>query len=194
MGCSNTSTKDITSQYQSINTSINSDEANETTRSNSFSEDKSDKEYQINLVVEVNENDKGKDIYFLNNISTIPEEERQKKNIHDLLEINEYNTDLFINGEKCKFKKYIKHMNEKIKEYYIQLIFKYDFLINDCSYMFYKCQNISFIDLSKFDTSKTIYMNNMFYGCTNLETIKLSLLFNTERVTSMEKMFTIAKI
>ena len=36
MGCSNTSTKDIISQYQSINTSINSDEANETTRSNSF--------------------------------------------------------------------------------------------------------------------------------------------------------------
>jgi hypothetical protein len=79
MGCSNTITKDIIPQYESINTSINSDEANETTRSNSFSEDQSDKECQISLVVEVSENDKGKDIYFLNNISTIPEEERQKK-------------------------------------------------------------------------------------------------------------------
>ena len=42
------------------------------------------------------------------------------------------------------------------------------------SEMFYGCQNLSSLDLSKFDTQNTTYMYKMFYGCSGLKTIYVS--------------------
>ena len=56
--------------------------------------------------------------------------------------------------------------------------------INDCSYMFYNLSNITYIDLSYFDTSQVNNIDDMFHGCSNL--ISLNLFnFNTSSVTSM---------
>ena len=182
MGVS-TSKRNNISHNDSTNTLLPSEEIRRRTRGNSFFEDQPVKKYKIELIIEVNGNDTNKDIFFLNNINNISEEEKQNQNIHNLLEINEFNTDLYINNKKCEFKKYLTHINEEIKEYHIELVFKYDFLIKNCSYMFYNCKNIAFIDLSKFNTLNTVNMSNMFYGCNNLKSIKLSTLFNTTKVT-----------
>ena len=188
MGCSNLSKKgNIPESDHLLNNSTSSGDIL-STGDNSFSDIKLDKEYQINIIIEIDESDKNKDIYFLNNIYNDTQLEQNTK-IHSFPEINEFNTDLYINGRKYLFQKYFRPI-ENEKEYHIKLKFRFDFLIEDCSYMFYNCQNIKYIDLSKFNTLNVLNMKNMFYGCTNLKGIKLSLLFNTRNVISMEKMFT----
>ena len=54
--------------------------------------------------------------------------------------------------------------------------------------MFYNCALLESIDLSNFDTSNIISMNNMFYGCSSLISLDLSN-FNTNSVTKMDRMF-----
>ena len=49
----------------------------------------------------------------------------------------------------------------------ITLIF--DEEIDSCENMFNNLQNITFIDLSGFDTSKVTNMHSMFFNCTNLK-------------------------
>ena len=49
-------------------------------------------------------------------------------------------------------------------------------------------KNITYIDLSNFDTSLVTYMNFMFYGCSSLTSIDLTN-FNTSLVTYMHYMF-----
>ena len=54
--------------------------------------------------------------------------------------------------------------------------------------MFYSCQNLSSLDLSNFNTEKVTDMRGMFYGCQKLSSLDLSK-FNTEKVTNMSGMF-----
>ena len=54
--------------------------------------------------------------------------------------------------------------------------------------MFYGCQKLSSLDLSKFNTEKVTDMRGMFYGCQKLSSLDLSK-FNTEKVESMIDMF-----
>ena len=54
--------------------------------------------------------------------------------------------------------------------------------------MFYNCENLKHIDLSRFNTENVIQMDSMFENCKNLIEINLSS-FNTQNVTSMSKMF-----
>ena len=54
--------------------------------------------------------------------------------------------------------------------------------------MFHDCQRLLQLDLSHFDTSKVIYMNQMFYRCTGLTSLDLSS-FNTSNVRNMSQMF-----
>ena len=97
MGVSTSTRKNI-SHDDSTNTLVSSEEIRRRTRGNSFFEDQPVKKYKIELIVEVNGKDINKDIFFLNNIKNISKEEKQNKNIHNLLEINEFNTDLYINS------------------------------------------------------------------------------------------------
>ena len=54
--------------------------------------------------------------------------------------------------------------------------------------MFWGCQKLSSLALSKFNTEKVTDMSGMFYGCQKLSSLDLSK-FNTEKVTDMRGMF-----
>ena len=60
--------------------------------------------------------------------------------------------------------------------------------VTDMSGMFYGCQKLSSLDLSKFNTEKVEGMTSMFEECKNLSSLDLSK-FNTEKVTDMRGMF-----
>ena len=55
--------------------------------------------------------------------------------------------------------------------------------------MFQRCEKITSLDLSNFDTSKVTTMGWMFYGCYNLRTIYASDNFVTNNVTLSTNMF-----
>ena len=61
-------------------------------------------------------------------------------------------------------------------------------VINPTSNMFYGCNNITEIDLTKFDTSEVTDMSNMFEFCSSITSINVSN-FNTKKVTRMNEMF-----
>ena len=54
--------------------------------------------------------------------------------------------------------------------------------------MFSGCTSLCDLNISKFDTSNTITMTNMFYNCSKLSSINLSH-FETEFVIDMSYMF-----
>ena len=179
----------------------------------------------VKLVIKIEKDDVNKKIYFLDNTkgnipvglksnkkSDIGFDEINEEHHHDFLkELNELNTELYINNKKFKYKKYF--IPEKEGEYNILL--KINILMTDCSFMFYKCKkitnidlslfniqnvanmsyifaqcvNLTSIELSSFNTQNVINMSGMFVGCSKLENIDLSS-FNTENVTSMYGMFT----
>ena len=60
--------------------------------------------------------------------------------------------------------------------------------VTDMSGMFYKCQNLSSLDLSKFNTANVTNMTSMFSGCSALTSLDLTN-FNTSKVESMCYMF-----
>ena len=60
--------------------------------------------------------------------------------------------------------------------------------VTDMSGMFYKCQNLSSLDLSKFNTANVTNMTSMFSGCSALTSLDLTN-FNTSKVESMCDMF-----
>ena len=60
--------------------------------------------------------------------------------------------------------------------------------VTNMSYMFDNCQNLSSLDLSKFNTAKVTNMYAMFTHCQNLSSLDLSK-FNTANVTDMSWMF-----
>ena len=154
---------------------------------------------ELKLTLKIDKDDINKKIYFLDNTDdndiyvkteineklkdglTIIKEEHH----HDFLkELNDANTELYINDKKFKYEKYF--IPEKEGDYNILLKFKIN--MNDCSFMFYKCSNITKIDLSSFDTQNVTDMRKMFFGCNNLKEIDLST-FNTQSVTNMFGMF-----
>ena len=63
----------------------------------------------------------------------------------------------------------------------------------DASYMFNRLYNVTNIELSDFDTSKTISMESLFNICGSLRRVDLST-FNTSNVTNMERMFSIIEL
>ena len=54
--------------------------------------------------------------------------------------------------------------------------------------MFYYCDGLRSLDVSKFNTSNITNMRYMFYACANIINLNLSN-FNTDRVTDMSYMF-----
>ena len=55
--------------------------------------------------------------------------------------------------------------------------------------MFDNCIKLKNLDLSNFNTSNVMNMENMFYGCFELKEIKGIERFNTNKVTNMRGMF-----
>ena len=61
-------------------------------------------------------------------------------------------------------------------------------IVTDMRHMFYRCRGLTSLDLSNFDTQKVTNMSNMFNGCDKLTTLDLSS-FDTQKVTEMSYMF-----
>lgn len=149
--------------------------------------DNSDYKNKIKIHLRIEYEDINKKVYFIGNdksrvfeYSTIME----KDNLDILQELNESNTILSINGKLYEYKPYF--IPSKEGNYNIILKTKIDPI--DCSYMFYKCQNITNIDLSSFSSERLSKMQYMFYECTNLMNVDFSY-FNTVNVNNMEFMF-----
>ena len=123
---------------------------------------------EINMEVNINVEDTNNKIYFLNNVS----------------EINDSNTELYINNIKHEFKKYFEPTNQGI--YSIKL--KFNFYFKSCSGLFLGCKNLKSIDLSSFNTKDVINMSRMFENCIQLESVNFSS-FNTRNVSNMIRMF-----
>ena len=138
---------------------------------------------KIKIVLEIKESDINKDIYFLDN--TDYEDENGNKHFHDSLkELNESNVKLYIKNKKYRYQKCFRFA--ETGEYNIKL--KFYFSLKDCSNMFYNCNCIKSINLSKLHTKNVTNMSHMFYNCDNLSNINLSN-FNTENVINMSNIF-----
>ena len=138
---------------------------------------------EINLIINIKKDEINRKIYFLDNYYY--NENNEFNNNHDnLKELNEFNTELYINNKKYVYQKFF--IPETEGDYNIKLIF-YIYL-TDCSFMFSGCYNIKNINLFSFITTNVINMSNMFSGCNGLEYLDLSS-FNTKNVINMNKMF-----
>jgi len=142
-----------------------------------------EKNNEIKLLIEIEQFDINKDIYFLDNTdgNFIDIGEHHHDN---LKELNELNTEIFINNKKYKYTKSFKPEKEGLYEIKI----KFNIKIKDCSCMFFKCFNLTNIDLSSFDTKNVTNMSDMFFKCSTLTNIDLSS-FNTKNVKNMSYMF-----
>ena len=104
---------------------------------------------EINLTIKIDKNEIKKHIYFIDNYDN---------NHSNLKELNNLNTELYINNYKYEYNKYFEPKNEGI--YNIKL--KFNFNLKECGYMFAKCKNIINIDFTNFITKDII---NMEYIC-----------------------------
>ena len=144
---------------------------------------------EITQEIKIEQNEVNKTIYFLDNTQETDgnyiENGKEVKHNHDnLIEMNESNTTLIIDGKKVPFKKYF--IPTKIGTFLIKLLFKNN--LSNCAYMFCNCKNIINIDFSKFNTKNLTNMQNMFEGCSGLESLDLKS-FNSENVFNMGYMF-----
>ena len=125
--------------------------------------------------------DNQKKIYFIENDRYREEGEKENKDINNL---NDTNTEIFIDDEKIKFSKYFTPT--KTGDYKITIKFKNK--MKDCSYLFRGCGNIISIDLSSFDSSEVIDMVQMFSICYQLKEVNLNNL-NISKVKNMSHLF-----
>ncbi len=91
-------------------------------------------------------------------------------------ELNENNVKIYINDEECHYSKYFIPAKEGL--YTIRI--EFNIQMKNCSYMFYKYQNLKEADLSSFDTQNVTNMSFMFAYCVNLNLLTLSNL-NTRK-------------
>ena len=105
-------------------------------------------------------------------------------NINILNELNESNTELYINNKKYKYKSYF--LPEKEGIYDIEL--KIKILMKSCCCLFHNCHNLISLDLSSFNTHNVTNMACMFENCKKLQNLDLSS-FKTQNVTIMYRMF-----
>ena len=99
------------------------------------------------------------------------------------VEINKERIEIEVNGKKIKTFYY--DFNSE-GEYTIKYIFKTN--LTTLKNFFALCSNITYIDLSHFNTEKITNMSNMFYNCSSLVSVNLSNI-NTCNVTDMSSMF-----
>ena len=94
------------------------------------------------------------------------------------------NVEIKINGKLIEFSfthKFIKEGKYKIK-------YSFQKNLTKTNYLFYKCRDITSLNLSKFNSENVTDMSHMFYSCKSLKNIKLSEL-KTKNVTNMSNMF-----
>ena len=139
-----------------------------------FSIDSEDKSMfnEIYILLNIDKEDISKKIYFLNNSDK------------SLEELNENNTELYINKRKQVYAKYF--IPEKEGEYEINI--KFNIYLRECSFMFSECSNIIYINFIAFNTYYITSMCGMFNKCHSLNSLNLSS-FETKYVENMSGMF-----
>ena len=151
---------------------------------------KNNNEYQneIDIIIKIEKNKINNKIYFLDNDDSNNHLD-EIKHFHDgLKELNDKNTELYINNKTYKYKKYF--IPKKEGEYKIKI--KFNINLTNCSNMFRQYENIINIDFISFNTKLITNMKYMFYYCKNLKNINLSF-FDTQNVKDMSWMFTFCK-
>ena len=140
---------------------------------------------EIRIIINISKEDINKDVYFLDNTDGF-EDNKGNKHYHDnLKELNETNTELYINDKKVNYQKYYRFEKEGL----YSIILKFDIFLKDCSFMFYGCKRLLLIDLSKFQTKNINNMSYMFALCYILQMIIDIPNWNTENVINMSNMF-----
>ena len=95
-----------------------------------------------------------------------------------------YPNEIYINNNLQNPTNYVYYLNQT--DNYVELIWENN--INNCRYLFYKCSNITEIDLSEFDSSQVTIIEYMFTDCISLTSINFTN-FNTSNVEIMYDMF-----
>ena len=99
---------------------------------------------EICITLKIEKDDVDKEIYFLDNTDgTYNINDKEVNSVHDnLKELNELNTELYIDSIKNKYKKYFIPTEEGN----VLIRLKFNNNIQDCSFMFYDCSKITKID------------------------------------------------
>ena len=134
------------------------------------------KESQLESYIELKINDAGNISIYSKHLKNLVEP--------DIIDINGENMSDFANYY------YFNNINNTVKLTWINKT------IENTSYMFYNCINITEIDLSHFDFSNVVSMDYMFSGCISLISINLSNIntinpseINTGKVQDMSYLF-----
>ena len=145
---------------------------------------------KINIItgeINIKHEDINKPIQIINSYENKKRMNNEANNSDDWKYENEReikDVEIKINGKAIKFAYTYKF--EKEGKYPIEYIFKNN--LTKANYLFYGCNNLTNLDLSKFNTQNVTNMSNMFYGCDSLTNLNLSN-FNTQNVTNMDNMF-----
>ena len=98
---------------------------------------------------------------------------------------NQTPDEILINGERQNYSGFVAYNLEREENI---ITMKFNEPLTECNLMFYNLNNITKIDLSKFDTSQVTEMIGMFYECSSLISLNLDGI-NTSLVTNMDYMF-----
>ena len=92
---------------------------------------------------------------------------------------------IYINGD---FQNIINHTYNFIQSdnNFVELIWNKN--VYNCRFMFFGCSDITYIDLSNFNSSQVVTMSYMFSGCSSLTSLNLAN-FDTSQVNIMNYMF-----
>ena len=155
---------------------------------------------EIEIFFEIKEEDKNKNIYFLDkydnlkeiNVSDVdiylnnnPIQKENKKNYFQTAEEGDFCIKLIFNGFLTDSSSMFSGC-EKIKK--INFVSFNTTYITNMEYMFYECKNLKNINLLSFDTNIVQNMSYIFYQCINLVYFDFSS-FNTNNVVNMSNMF-----
>ena len=154
---------------------------------------------EINILVDIKKENLNKKVYYIND------------NGNDLKELNNYNTELYINNKLEKYKTYIISENIGINNIILKFnyelkntknmfrgcinIIEINFLnfnskyITNMQFMFYKCNRLKNIIFNNFDTINAQDMSYMFYNCSKLNNLSDISKWDTKNVTDMSYMF-----
>ena len=138
----------------------------------------------ILITLEITKENLDYDTYFLDNAEG--KDTEGVEHFHDhLLELNDSNCKLYINDKEYKYQKFFSF--SKIGTYKIKLVININ--LTDISFMFFNCDTITEIDLSKFCTKNIFDMNSMFAGCINLKNIIFDKEICTKNVQNLSFLF-----
>ena len=158
---------------------------------NKFLEDELNIKNKNNIIIGeiyINKKDINKDIRIINSFENAKRENGWKDKDDDWKRENEKeikeNVEIKINKKLIEFAYYYKFNKEG--KYTIEYSFKNN--STKTCYMFYECNSLISLDLSKFNAQNVKYMSYMFSDCKSLINLNLSN-FNTQNVTNMRGMF-----